>query len=322
MGNNLLKISVFKKTIERCHGILATKNLDLMHIITSDDQKIFENVLHSFVGIGSVQIGMINILREIGLEPDFFMGLSFGEVATGYADGCLTEEQAILSAYYRGLVSLKGSKIVGKMALIGLAHAKVKPLIPEDIDDACHMDPNATLVAGPKESVEKFAKKMKEDNIFATFIETSNVAFHSRYIAHLGPELLKHLKELIPEPKTRSEKWFSASVLYEEWNNRKAKMCSGEYYINNLVECVYIEETSKLFPKKSIVLEIAPHCLLRKTMLNNFPDGTYIPLADKDSSDGLAVFLEALKSLSEHGVKVEWTKVQTAFGNKSCIYPL
>lgn len=317
MGKDLLRIPLFKDTIHRCQAILSDKNIDLMHIITSEDKDIFENVLNSFVGIGAIQIGMINILREIGIEPDFLMGPSFGEVATGYADGCLTEEQTILSAYFRGLVVLEGSNIVGRMAFINLGFEKLSKILPADLDIASHLDANASCVAGPKESIELFVEKMRNENFVTFILSFSNVAFHSRYIAHLAPELLKNLKELIPDPKLRSKKWVSSSVPFDKWNEPETQICSGEYYTNNLLSTVLLKETCDLFPRNSIVLEIAPHFSLKNSIQNSLPEGIYIPLADKERSNGLEVFMEALKDLSGNGINVDWLKVQDVFDNNN-----
>ncbi|KAL5273587.1 hypothetical protein ACFFRR_000379 [Megaselia abdita] len=307
MGVDLLEVKLFKETIERCYTILATKNLDLMNIITTNDKQIFENVVNSFVGIGAVQIGMINLLREIGVEPEFLIGISFGEVATAYADGCITEKQAILSAYYRGLVILEGSTIKGGMAFIGLSQNELKKVIPEDLDEATHVDPNTCSVSGPKESVEAFVAKIKKQNRYTAILNTSNVAFHSRYIAHLAPNLRKQLESVIPDPQPRSQKWLSSSVLYDNWSKPNAKLCSGEYLANNFQGCVYIEETCKLCPKNSIILEIAPTSLLQTTMKNNFPEGqsVYVRIGDKEKENARDVFLEALKTLSQNGVNVD-----------------
>lgn len=318
MGRDLLRVPLFKETIERCHKILVKKDLDLTHIITTKDESIFEgNVVNCMVGIGAVQIGMINILREIGLEPDFFIGTSFGEVATAYADGCFTEEQAILSAYYRGLVNSKGSSILGQIAFVGLTVKELQEMLPEDIDDAAHMDPNACCISGPKESLLNFVEKLKQQNRFTALPNCSNIAFHSRYIKKSGTLLLAHLQGLIPQPKFRSNKWLSTSVIPEKWSDPKAQVCSGEYFVNNFLGCVYLEETCRRVPKNSIVLEIAPHCLLRTTIKNNFTEGTHISLGDKKREDNSEVFLEALRSLSDLGVNVEWNKVNKVFENNN-----
>lgn len=59
----------------RCHRVLEPKGIDIVHIITSPDKTIFDNILHSFVGIAAVQIGLTDILRELGIFPDKIIGI-------------------------------------------------------------------------------------------------------------------------------------------------------------------------------------------------------------------------------------------------------
>ncbi|KAG5679907.1 hypothetical protein PVAND_009443 [Polypedilum vanderplanki] len=78
MGADLMKIPIFANAIEKCHAVLATKGMNLKEIITSKDPKTFENILHAFVGISAMQIGLTDVLKTLGLQPDFVIGHSFG----------------------------------------------------------------------------------------------------------------------------------------------------------------------------------------------------------------------------------------------------
>lgn len=55
----------------------------------------------------------------MGLKPDGIIGHSLGEVACGYADGCLSQEEAILSAYWRGQCIKEANLPPGAMAAVG-----------------------------------------------------------------------------------------------------------------------------------------------------------------------------------------------------------
>ena len=60
-----------------------------------------------------LQIGLVDMLKEeYGIEPAGMLGHSAGEIACGYADGCLTREQTILIAYHRG------ESVTGTLALL------------------------------------------------------------------------------------------------------------------------------------------------------------------------------------------------------------
>lgn len=56
MGKHLMQLPIFAESIHRCAAILKKKNVDLLRIITDDDPTIFDNILHSFVGIAAIQV--------------------------------------------------------------------------------------------------------------------------------------------------------------------------------------------------------------------------------------------------------------------------
>lgn len=56
MGKQLLNIPKFAESISKSEAILKTKGIDLLSILTSDDPKLFDNILNSFVGIAAIQV--------------------------------------------------------------------------------------------------------------------------------------------------------------------------------------------------------------------------------------------------------------------------
>lgn len=65
------------------------------------------------------QVALIDVLTSLGLKPDGIIGHSLGEVACGYADGCLTLEETVLCAYWRGQLIKESSIPPGAMAAVG-----------------------------------------------------------------------------------------------------------------------------------------------------------------------------------------------------------
>lgn len=168
-----------------------------------------------------LQIALIDVLRELNISPSGMVGHSAGEIACGYADNCLTKEETILCAYYRGFTILKYGKVDGLMAaigeyashrnscstkmcqvnikrctLLGLTYDKLKTRLPEDIDIACVNSCNNCTISGPVDSVRNFIDKLRVDDVFAREINSSHVPFHSRYVKDIGPVLLQYLQKV------------------------------------------------------------------------------------------------------------------------------
>lgn len=143
-----MKMPLFKATIDKLSKVMAGKGLDLINILTSSDPKVFENILHSFVGIAAIQIGIVDILRVLGIKPDYIIGHSVGELGCAYADGCLTDEEMIMCAYSRGMASLETEVIFGSMAAVGMGYQNIRTMLPQGIEVACRNSSDSCTISG------------------------------------------------------------------------------------------------------------------------------------------------------------------------------
>lgn len=294
MGESLRQIEIARNAIDECHHILQPFGIDLWSILTANDPTIFEDILHSFVGICSIQIALVHVLRAVNLPIDFLIGHSVGELVCSYADGCFTLKEAILCAYWRGKISHDGSFIDGRMAAVGLSHDDIKDQLPDGVYVACHNSSTSCTLSGPKQKIERFVAELQSKNISAKIVDTGGIAFHSKYIRCMGPLFLEKLEKTINEPKLRSEKWLSTSVPIESSDLPAAKFSSAEYHTNNLLKPVLFEEAVRQLPTNAIIVEIAPCGLLQPIMKRELPNAVHIPMMQKHSDTNSINILQAL----------------------------
>ena len=102
MGRDMLKLDIFRQSIERCAKVLQPFGLDLVQILSSSSEADFDDPTISFVGIAAIQVALVDLLQVLKLNAEGFIGHSAGEIGCAYADGCLTAEDALLTANYRG----------------------------------------------------------------------------------------------------------------------------------------------------------------------------------------------------------------------------
>lgn len=172
MGTSLMEIPMFKQSIEQSHKILKPYGLDLISIITTNDPTMFDNILHSFVGIAAIQIALCDILKALQIPADYFIGHSVGELGCAYADGCFTAEQMIMAAYSRGMASLETNKIRGSMAAVGMSYTNlIRKKVPDTIDVACHNGPDSCTISGPEAEIAKYVAELKAQGIFAKEVD-------------------------------------------------------------------------------------------------------------------------------------------------------
>ncbi|XP_063708978.1 fatty acid synthase-like [Culicoides brevitarsis] len=301
MGSSLMALPIFRQSIEASHRLMEGKGLNLIEIITSEDPKIFDNILHSFVGIAAIQIALTDILWEMNLEPDYIIGHSVGELGCAYADKCLTAEEMLMCVYYRGLVSIETEVIHGSMAAIGLSYKQILPMLPEGIEVACHNGPNSCTLSGPSNLVAKFVKELTDKDIFAREVPCSNIPYHSKYIANMGPKLFERLQNVITLPKERSAKWLSSSVPKSDWDTPEAKFCSATYQTNNLLSSVLFEETMRYLPENAVTVEIAPHGLIQAILKKAMPESTHISLTQRGNLKNINILLSGLGKIYTQG---------------------
>lgn len=294
MATSLMQIDSFRETIHKCHEILKPYGLDLINIVTSTDETTFDNIINSFVGIAAIQIAITDILRQLEIPFDYCIGHSVGELGCAYADGTLTAEQMLKAAYARGLVSAQTKVIPGSMAAVGLSYEEIKGMVPPTIEIACHNSSNSSTISGPKADIAKFVEELKVKEVFAKEVACSNIPYHSKYIAEMGPKLVSMLREFIPKPVRRSEKWISSSVPKDAWEHEKSQLSSAEYHTNNLLSPVLFEEAAKNLPEDAITIEIAPHGLLQAIIKKCLPNAINIPLTHRANKENCIFFLSAI----------------------------
>jgi len=81
--------------------------------------RLAECILQTFVLLYMLQIALINVMRTLGITPDGILGHSVGELACGFADGGLTLEETMLTAFWRSQCVTEANLPEGGMASIG-----------------------------------------------------------------------------------------------------------------------------------------------------------------------------------------------------------
>lgn len=80
MAKDLMQLDMFKDSIKRCSDALKPHGINLENLLLHSDESAFDNVLNSFISIAAMQIGLTDVLRTLGIEPDAIVGHSVGEV--------------------------------------------------------------------------------------------------------------------------------------------------------------------------------------------------------------------------------------------------
>ncbi|KAG6462008.1 hypothetical protein O3G_MSEX013000 [Manduca sexta] len=301
MARTLMRLPVFAASIRRSAAALKPHGIDLVHALTDAPDTAFDDVVTSFVSIAAVQVALVDVLRELEVRPDGIVGHSVGEIGCAYADETLTGEQAVLAAYWRGRSIIDAKLSPGAMAAVGLSWESCQKRCPSDVSPACHNSNDNVTISGPVPSVEKFVAELSAEGVFARRVNSSGVAFHSKYIATAAPLLRKSLEKIIPNPKPRSQRWISSSLPKDQWESDLAKLSDVNYHVNNLLSPVRFADAVREIPARAIVVEVAPHALLQAVLKRALPEAAHVPLVRRDAADTLRHLLASTGKLYAAG---------------------
>ncbi|XP_050680853.1 fatty acid synthase-like isoform X2 [Leptidea sinapis] len=303
MARQLMRLPVFARSVHACADALRPHAVDLVHIVTEAPDAAFDDVIASFVSIAAVQVALVDVLRAVGVKPAGIVGHSVGEIGCAYADETLSREQAVLAAYWRGRSIVDAKLAAGAMAAVGLSWEECAARCPPDVVPACHNAADSVTVSGPTDSVAAFVAALDAEGVFARRVNSSGVAFHSKYIAAAAPLLRRSLERVIPEPKPRSERWVSSSLPRDQWGSKLAKLSDAAYHVNNLLSPVRFAEALDAVPARALLVEVAPHALLQAVLKRARPHAAHVPLLRRERGDQAAHLLAALGRLHACGAQ-------------------
>ncbi|KAI1348462.1 hypothetical protein F5Y01DRAFT_306774 [Xylaria sp. FL0043] len=133
----------------------------------------------------AVQVALVKLLREWGVTPMACVGHSSGEIAAAYAAGAITEQQAILAAYFRG-VAVDQLTQRGTMLAVGLGPEEAAPYLEDGIRIACYNSPQSVTLSGDEDAAANVKAKLEADGVFVRALKTSGRAYHSHHMKDVG----------------------------------------------------------------------------------------------------------------------------------------
>lgn len=310
MGRSLMQLPDFRASILRSDSALKDTGLVVSQMLMEATDNTFEDTVHAFVALAAIQIAQIDLLSKMGLKPDGIVGHSVGELACGYADGSLSQEEAVLAAYWRGRCIKEAELPPGGMAAVGLTWEECKAQCPQGVVPACHNAEDTVTISGPQDAVKQFVQELKEKGVFAKEVRSAGVAFHSYFMASIAPALLAALKKVIRQPRPRSPRWISTSIPQSGWDTPLAMSSSAEYHVNNLVSPVLFQEGLSMVPEDAVVLEIAPHALLQAILKRSLKRTcSIVPLMKRGHSNNLDFFLSSVGKIYMSGINVDCSRL-------------
>lgn len=236
----------------------ATSSIDMVHL----SQPICT----------AVQVALVKLLKTWGVTPLACVGHSSGEIAAAYSAGVITETQAILAAYFRG-VAVDRLTQRGTMLAVGLGAEEATPYLEDGVRIACYNSPQSVTLSGDEDAAKRVQDKLNADGVFVRALKTSGRAYHSHHMKDVGAIYEEHAnrgfafldaEEFPKQDKNTKLPLFVSSVTGELKHNFQP---GPEYWRENLESPVkFTQAVARMTEIEGLginhIIEIGPHSAL------------------------------------------------------------
>jgi acyl transferase domain-containing protein/NAD(P)H-dependent flavin oxidoreductase YrpB (nitropropane dioxygenase family)/NADP-dependent 3-hydroxy acid dehydrogenase YdfG len=255
--------------------------------------------------LGAVELGVLDLLRDLGVEPDMVAGHSYGEYVALAAAGVLSPDALFGISEARGRVIKESvGETPGTMAAVSAPADKVAEAL-RDVPGvwlANFNAPRQTIIAGAPADVEGAIGTLASSGLRAKPIPVA-CAFHSPLMERARVRLSDELARL--ELKSPRIPVFSNTVAgpYPDDPSAVAALLS-----EHLVRPVrFVDEIQAMYARGArLFVEVGPKSVLTSLVrqILEQPDAAAINL-DASDRNGLVQLLHALGQLAAAGVKVK-----------------
>ncbi|MFD1812076.1 polyketide synthase Pks13 [Rhodococcus gannanensis] len=288
------------------------------------DDAVDYDVETSQVGIFAIQIGLAELLRHHGAEPEAAVGHSMGEAAASYVTGGLSLEDAVRVITARSRLMGEGeSALVGDdirlMALVEYSAAEIEAVLGDfpHLEVCVYAAPTHTVIGGPQPEVEAIVARAEAEEKLGRILQTKGASHTSQVDPILG-ELAAELAGIEPHPLTVG--LYSSVDKETFYRAGHAPIHPVEYWTKGMRHSVYFTNAVRMAVTAghTTFVELAPNpATLMSVAATAFDAGLHdaqlIPTLKRKEDEEVGV-LTALAQLYVHGQPVNLASLLPAGG--------
>ncbi|KAI4118120.1 MAG: hypothetical protein LQ345_001759 [Seirophora villosa] len=273
----------------------------------------------------AIQVALVQLLNQWGIQPVVTVGHSSGEIAASFAAGHISATEAIIVAYYRGKV-VRDINTNGSMLAVGLGAEAVEGYLHDvhgKVVIACHNSPAGVTLSGDAEALESVKGKLEADKVFARSVKTGGKAYHSHHMAPVAVEYeaaIRKAKEAQPFDLPAPSKAQMVSSVTNSLIPDDA-VIDETYWSANLRSPVLFNQAVQTISKHpafsdvDLLIEIGPHSALSgpiKQIKSEFSleKLQYLPTLSR-GADSAAKLLELAGELFLRDYLIDMEKITT-----------
>lgn len=260
----------------------------------------------------AIQVGIVRMLQQRGIQPQAVIGHSVGEVAAAWAAGALSLADATQVIYHRSrLQGLTAGK--GEMTAVAVGAAEINTLLATlqlNLVVAGVNSSRGVTVAGAASELLKMEAHLQAAGRQFKRLDL-DYAFHSPAMDSIEQGVIESLANITP---VAGHTPFYSTVSGCKLEGTKL---TAKYWWNNIRQPVLFDAAAKalVHDKKNIFIEIGSHAVLRSYLSDALKDsnceGLVVPTLGKNQDSPNKVWLAAHKVITA-GAQIDWAALLPA----------
>ncbi|MGE9290236.1 MAG: beta-ketoacyl synthase N-terminal-like domain-containing protein, partial [Puniceicoccales bacterium] len=255
--------------------------------------------------IGAISLGFLGVLEQLGMQPDFTAGHSYGEIPALVAGGRLSVDAALKHSFLRGQAMSEAP--AGSMAAVHSSPEEISSLLAgfPELVVANHNAPRQVVVAGPLEPLEALVEKLNSEGIRSSLLPVSG-AFHSPLMETAREQWRPFLKDLAISPGSAPVYSAVTQDFYPEDPEK-----TRDLLLDQLIRPVSFTATINRLYEEGVrtFVEVGPRNILSNLTSQILKGRSHHCVVLDDEGKGLAGFLQSIASLWAEGRIVDFPKL-------------
>ncbi|ORA71680.1 hypothetical protein BST28_22860, partial [Mycolicibacter kumamotonensis] len=246
----------------------------------------------------SLEVALYRLTESLGIQPDYLIGHSIGELAAAHIAGVWSLQDActFVAARARLMGSLPPG---GAMMSVTATTGEITPLLPETVAIAAVNAPRSLVLSGPAAELDALQTQLTDAGLTTRRLHVSH-AFHSPLMEPILTELHQTATTLTySPPQIPIISNLTGAILTD------TQATSPDYWVNHVRQTVHFAQGITTLTDAGVThyLELGPDPVLCTLT----PDNTLAAPALRRRRDDTETFLTMLAHAHTHGVNINWT---------------
>ncbi|WP_335984396.1 SDR family NAD(P)-dependent oxidoreductase, partial [Streptomyces sp. CA2R106] len=279
-------------------------DVPLREVVWGEDAEELNSTGWAQPALFAVEVALFRLLESFGVEPDYLLGHSIGEVAAAHVAGVFDLRDAcrLVAARARLMQALPAG---GAMVAIAAPEEGVRPYLSDEVSLAGVNAPGSVVVSGGEAAVLAVGERFRALGVKTTRLRVSH-AFHSALMDPMVEDFMAAIADVeFSEPRI---------PVVSNLTGEPADMTSPKYWAQQVRSAVRFADGLAWLAGQGVdtFVDAGPDGVVAGLAQANAEDAVAVALMRKDR-EGLRTALLAAGELFVQGVPVAW---QTLAGGR------